>query len=68
MFMMEKEKSERIGSKDETQVPEKRLRHKREHCDAGQPEAQSGQTLSPTPPRRSDFATWNRLPQVATSY
>ena len=37
--MMEKEKGDRIGSKDETQVPEKRLRREREHCDAGQPEA-----------------------------
>lgn len=37
--MVKKEKDERIGSKDETKVPEKRLRRKREHRDAGQPEA-----------------------------
>ena len=60
--MVKKEKDERIGSKDETQVLEKRLKRKREHCDAGQPEAQSGQALPPTPPRRGDFVTWNRFP------
>ena len=40
----------------------KRLKRKREHCDAGQLEAQSGKALSPTPPRRGDFVTWNRFP------
>lgn len=40
----------------------KRLRRKREHCDAGQFEAQSAKALSPTPLRRGDFVTWNRLP------
>ena len=60
--MVKKEKGERIGSKDETQVPERHLRRKGEHCDAGQLEAQSGKALSPTPPRRGDFVTWNCFP------